>query len=254
MDWCAHPSGFTQQELYTNFSRALKSTGRDMFFSICEWGLVEPWTWAPAIANLWRTGPDHIPVWYLKNGPQDPGHSGGTSNIIQQMANLSSFASPYHFNDPDYIEIEPYNSDREITAQMSFWALFAAPFVVANDVRQEHVARHLRITEVIAINQDPLVRAGDLRIGAGRAGQVWSRVLQDGWAVVAYNSNVWDWDASVSVAVPLDASVLIGLSGSGTFTIRNVWEQKTVATSASGTFNAGRLAPKQSVLLRITLN
>ena len=63
MDWCAHPGGYTQQELYTNFSNALKNTGRDMFFSICEWGLVEPWTWAPAISNLWRTGPDHIPVW-----------------------------------------------------------------------------------------------------------------------------------------------------------------------------------------------
>lgn len=45
MDWCHHPEGFTQQQLYSNFSAALKSTGRDVFFSICEWGLVKPWTW-----------------------------------------------------------------------------------------------------------------------------------------------------------------------------------------------------------------
>ena len=255
MDWCHHPAGFTQQQLYTNFSNALKNTRRDIFFSICGWGLNESWKWAPAIANLWRTGPDHIPVWYLKNGTQDAGHSGGTSNIIQQMANLSSFTAPFHFNDPDYLEIEPYNSEREVTTQVSFWVgIFAAPFVVANDVRQEHVAKYLRNKEVIAVSQDPLVRAGDLRIGAGRAGQVWSRVLQDGWAVVAYNANVNFWDASVSVSVPLDASVLIGLSSSATFTIRNLWEQETLSTSASGSFNVGRLAPKQSVLLRITPN
>jgi hypothetical protein len=36
--------------------------------------------------------------------------------------------------------------------------------------------------------------AGDLRAGAGQAGQVWSRVLASGWAVVAYNSRVWDWE------------------------------------------------------------
>lgn len=70
MDWCHHPGGFTQQQLYSNFSAALKSTGRDMYFSICGWGLHEPWTWAPKVASAWRTGPDHIPVWFMKNGTQ----------------------------------------------------------------------------------------------------------------------------------------------------------------------------------------
>lgn len=70
MDWCHHPAGFTQQELYTNFSNALQATGRDMYFSICGWGLNKPWLWAPKISNAWRAGPDHIPLWYLKNGTQ----------------------------------------------------------------------------------------------------------------------------------------------------------------------------------------
>ena len=100
MDWCGHPQGYTAQELYTNFSRALRATNRTVTFSICEWGLFEPWLWAPEIANLWRTGPDHIPVWNFPNTSQDPGKSGGTANVIQQMRGLSSYSSPQHFNDP----------------------------------------------------------------------------------------------------------------------------------------------------------
>jgi alpha-galactosidase len=37
MDWCNHPHPFTQQQLYTNMSRALNATGRPMLFNICGW-------------------------------------------------------------------------------------------------------------------------------------------------------------------------------------------------------------------------
>jgi alpha-galactosidase len=57
MDWCQHPDNQSAVDLYTNFSQALQSTGRDVFFSTCEWGKFDVWKWAPAIANLWRSGP-----------------------------------------------------------------------------------------------------------------------------------------------------------------------------------------------------
>jgi hypothetical protein len=43
---------------------ALNKTGRHIFFSICEWGLYEPWTWGMKTANSWRVGPDHLPLWW----------------------------------------------------------------------------------------------------------------------------------------------------------------------------------------------
>jgi hypothetical protein len=82
MDWCHEPSGFTAQEvrsslrvsendcfsfffvllspssnslhslsfqLYTNMSQALNKTGRPIFFSICEWGRYDPWTWCVSL-------------------------------------------------------------------------------------------------------------------------------------------------------------------------------------------------------------
>ncbi len=37
-DNCHKPSGYSELELYTNFSRALNATGRPILFSLCEWG------------------------------------------------------------------------------------------------------------------------------------------------------------------------------------------------------------------------
>jgi len=37
-DNCHLPGGYTEVELYSNFSSALNSTGREIFFSLCEWG------------------------------------------------------------------------------------------------------------------------------------------------------------------------------------------------------------------------
>lgn len=37
MDWCNHPHAFTQQQLYSNMSRALNQTGHPMLFNLCGW-------------------------------------------------------------------------------------------------------------------------------------------------------------------------------------------------------------------------
>jgi len=40
---------------YTAMRDALASTGRPIFFSMCNWGEEESWRWAPSTANSWRT-------------------------------------------------------------------------------------------------------------------------------------------------------------------------------------------------------
>ena len=56
-DWCS-TDGQTTQESYTLMRDALQLAGRPIVFSICEWGNSKPWTWAPAVGNLWRTTTD----------------------------------------------------------------------------------------------------------------------------------------------------------------------------------------------------
>lgn len=40
---------------YSDMSSALLSTGRDIYYSICNWGNEGVATWGPFIANSWRT-------------------------------------------------------------------------------------------------------------------------------------------------------------------------------------------------------
>lgn len=54
MDWCNHPAQLTQQQLYTNFSSALNSTGVPLLFNICGWGLNSVWQWGGKVCYVAR--------------------------------------------------------------------------------------------------------------------------------------------------------------------------------------------------------
>ena len=40
---------------YTSMAKALAATGRDIFYSICNWGNGQVTEWGKTIANSWRT-------------------------------------------------------------------------------------------------------------------------------------------------------------------------------------------------------
>ena len=42
---------------------ALNATGRQIFYSLCQWGEEESWRWAPETANSWRTTQDIFDGW-----------------------------------------------------------------------------------------------------------------------------------------------------------------------------------------------
>lgn len=55
-------------ERYTAMRKAIDKTGRDMFLSICIWGLEDVWKWGASLGNSWRTTGDIIPNWFsIKN-------------------------------------------------------------------------------------------------------------------------------------------------------------------------------------------
>jgi hypothetical protein len=169
------------------------------------------------------------------------------------MAGLSKYASPGHFNDPDFLELEWFESDLEAQTQISFWALWAAPYVVATDPRKKSKRMEMFTNpEVVAISQDSLVQAGDLRINNTDGSQVWSRVLSGAtprWAVIVYNSKVWPWEGHVSnVLVPFNAQVLPQLPLSNiTLHVRDVFGKVNLGPF-TGSFKASALKPRESRL------
>ena len=147
--------------------------------SICEWGVNQPWDWAPQVGNLWRTTDDISDNW-----------ASMLSNL-DQSAQHSAVARPGAWNDPDMLEIGNGGmTPDEYRAHMSLWAMQAAPLIAGNDLRTMSAEAKAILTnpEVIAVDQDSLGAQGTLVSSGPPEQQVWSKPLRDGSrAVVLLN-------------------------------------------------------------------
>ena len=74
-------------------TKALNESGRQIFFSMCEWGESEPWKWAAEYANSWRIFLDIKDFWL------------DTLAILDLDFTLNSYAAPGGWNDPDMLEV-----------------------------------------------------------------------------------------------------------------------------------------------------
>jgi alpha-galactosidase len=150
---------------YKAMGDALKSTGRPIVFSICEWGPRSPWLWGKEVGgNLWRTSYDVGDKW---DEPRNEHSQIGILTSIDVMCDLERFAGPGGWNDPDMLVIGLANSgfikgggctDAEYRTQMSMWSMFSAPLMLGCDVSKmtEATKTILLNKDIIAIDQDPL--------------------------------------------------------------------------------------------------
>jgi alpha-galactosidase len=158
-------------DAYIKMRDALRSTGRPIVYSLCQYGEDAVWKWGASVGgNLWRTTGD-ISDNYTR-----------MADIGFGQAGLAPFAGPGHWNDPDMLEVgNGHMNDDEYRTHMSLWAILAAPLLAGNDLTSmtpETVAL-LTNKEVIAVDQDPLGKEGD-RVYAEGPIEVWSRPLAGG--------------------------------------------------------------------------
>lgn len=78
---------------YSRMKEALEKTGRDIFYSICNWGHEETWSWAPELGNSWRTTGDIMDIWYSVQ------FNFRYNDLHHEVA------QPGAWNDPDMLEI-----------------------------------------------------------------------------------------------------------------------------------------------------
>jgi alpha-galactosidase len=166
-------------DAYKKMDAALKSTGRPIVYSLCQYGNDAVWEWGASVGgNLWRTTGD-ISDKYAS-----------MEEIGFSQAGLARFSGPGHWNDPDMLEVGNggMNAD-EYRTHMSLWALLAAPLLAGNDLSTmtpETVAI-LTNHDVIAVDQDAAGKQGD-RVSAEGPIEIWARPLADGSkAVVIFN-------------------------------------------------------------------
>lgn len=125
-------------------------------YSICEWGVNQPWKWGGKAGNVWRTTPDIQPNWASVVG------------IYEVNVKLNKYASPGTFNDPDMLEVGNGNlTYEENKSHFTLWAMMAAPLILGNDVRSfikddgtvdtdNKIYKILTEKDIIAIDQDKL--------------------------------------------------------------------------------------------------
>ncbi|SHF02828.1 glycoside hydrolase family 27 protein [Streptoalloteichus hindustanus] len=220
-----HHQGRPAAERYRRMGEALRASGREIVYSICNWGEESPWSFGPVVGgNLWRTTPDIVDAWET---PPDSWFL-GVVNILDRQRELADFARPGHWNDPDMLEVGNGGmTDTEYVAHFSLWALLNAPLIAGNDLTAMSDGTRAILTnrDVIAVNQDWGGSQGRLLRDSGDGAQVWGKPMSDGsTAVVLFNR------AADPTTISTTAEE-IGLAGGGPRALRDLWTGEETSTT-----------------------
>ena len=247
-DYCHVPAGADGPALYRRMGQALRATGREIVFSMCEWGTNRPWEWGASVgAHMWRTTGDIFDRW---DSIVDIG--------FRRQIGLEAYAGPGRWNDPDMLVVGMYGSgnvgrggcsDVEYRTHFTHWCLLAAPLMIGCDVRSMNAATAeiLLNGEAIAVNQDPLgaqARFVGEQEHADTVSQVWAKPLADGSVAVGL-CNLGEQGRTVSVGFET-----LGIHPDRSCMVRDLWAHEDVGTMA-GSYAVG-LEPHASALVRVT--
>lgn len=154
-DFCYFPDNADCKTAFLTMSNALKTCGRDILFSACQWGYEEPWNWMRTVgADMYRsTGDIHDNFICFKNIAES------------QIKNINSSAYGC-FNDLDMLTVGMYGkgnvgfgelcTDEDYRSQLAFWCMMGSPLMIGCDIRKMNdFCRNLLLNkELIEINQD----------------------------------------------------------------------------------------------------
>ena len=235
-DWCGygrkHATEPDRQTVasyvrpYLLMERCLRQQPRDIFYSLCQYGMAEVWKWGHAVdANSWRTTGDITDTW---ESLYDIGFG--------QQPELYPYAQPGHWNDPDMLIVGKVGwsnnlRDSRLTpdeqyTHISLWTLLASNMLIGCDIAQmdDFTVSLLCNHEVNAVNQDILGKQAQ-RVVLDGSIQIWSRPLSDGsYAVGIFN--VGPSDARVDFKKYFKEMGISSLQS-----VRDLWRQKDLSTT-----------------------
>jgi len=166
-DWCYHGTQNAEAS-YKIMGKALRAAGRPIVYSICNWGQYKPWLWGAKVGgNLWRTTEDIQDRWDAMIA------------IVDKEKELSKYAGPGHWNDPDMLEIGNGGmTTEEYKTHFSLWCVLAAPLMAGNNLRNMTSETKAILTnkEIIAMDQDKLGKQGFCYRDAGDY-EIWIKEL-----------------------------------------------------------------------------
>lgn len=254
-DYCNAPGDqATAIERYGRMGRALEASGRDIVFSLCEWGGRHPHLWGrEAGGHLWRCSGDVFDSW-IDLWVDQPGYWGlGIDQGFDRADRLAPYSGPNAWNDLDMLVVGLRGkgqikggglSDLEYQTHFGLWALACSPLMAGCDLSAMDAATAglLLNPEVLALNQDPLGRAAR-RVRRWGDCEAWTKPLADGsLALGLFNRGSQGAEIAVESGELglLDAPKLL----------RDLWARSDVGELADR--HAQRLLPHQCVLYKVS--
>ena len=154
-DYCNFPESGDCRTRYQTMAMALKSTGRDILFSACNWGQKEPWKWMRSVgAHMYRSTGDIM-----------DNYVSFTDIFKSQLDNLCMSAAGC-FNDMDMLTVGMCGKGNvglgkvctyeEYRMQFALWCLTGVPLMLGADLRSlspEYRAL-MQNPDLLRINQD----------------------------------------------------------------------------------------------------
>jgi alpha-galactosidase len=198
---------------------AQQQTGQAIVFSICQKGDngINTEDWSPSVGNLWRTTSDIHPDW------------SHLDSIIQKNIPLAASAGPGAWNDPDMLEIGNTGlTATEDQTHMAMWAEMAAPLLIGTKLATASAATLdiLSNPDVIAVDQDSLGKQG-VQIADNGGLRVLAKPLANGDVSVAL------FNETASTATIGTSASGVGLSGSSSYSLKDLWSKATTTTSGA---------------------
>jgi alpha-galactosidase len=223
-DNCNNAGSTTTQQYIQRYSAmrdALAATGRPILYSLCEWGVNQPWTWGADVGNMWRT-----------TGDISDSFGSMVSNFTQNVQ-LYKSAHPGAWNDPDMLEIGNGGmTTAEQQAEFSLWSEMAAPLIAGTDVRHASPATLSIYTNkaVVAVDQDPLGQQG-VPVVQSAGHWVLTKPLANGdRAVVLFNQDSTPAAISASAA---QVGLTAPRQGQHAYQLTDLWTGKRYETAGT---------------------
>ena len=207
-------------------SKALRASGRDIYFSLSNDAPLEHARDWQQWANGWRTTCDIVDRW----GPSGEFWQYGVSEIGFAQDQWAQFAGPGHWNDPDMLVVGHVGWGKglhpttltpdEQYAHISMWCMLSAPLILGCDLEQldAFTISLLSNDEVLAVDQDSLGRQAS-RVATVGAVDVYLKPLADGSKALGFFNR-----DSTAQKLNFDKLEFIGFT-TGQH-VRDLWRQK----------------------------
>ena len=246
-DYCGVPSSTDPSADYQEMSQDLVATGRPIAYSeelpieagnanSADPRYLPLVSFSSKISNMWRIAPDLT-----------TNYASTVMGHFTEDLPLAGYAHPGAWNDLDMLATG--SSTFKWTAaqqqtQMSIWAELASPLIVSTDLTNMSASTEqiLSNTDVIAVDQDPLGKQGQLVSQQGPV-YVVAKSLSNGDAAVLFvNTSQVAQQASTTAQAA-------GLPSAGGYGVRDLWAH---TTRESAGVIAATVPPQSAVLYRVS--